>query len=281
MRYIFFLILIFTCISCKYFENKESLELALKSDTLILKGEFNDALLAVEKSIELDNDNYIAFNNLGYIRRELNYPDSEVLFAINKAHELNEEYPIAIANLVIFYFDKENYSEAIKWGMKYLNNAEKINLNPIDKSQILGKIGESYNYLKSYEKADSFLTKSIEIDSTKATWYKERGTANRNLHKNKEALNDYNRAIELDSLYSQAYNSRAIYFDDLNIIEKAFSDYNMAIKLKPSSSIYLMNRAKLFIKIGKIEEACKDIIKSDSIGHEEANEYYEKYCKEK
>ena len=281
LRYLQFVI-IFLFTSCA--NNKkaidDSIEFTRQSQILIKNKNYQEALIAVNKAIELDNKNYAAYNNLGYIKLELNYPEQEVYEAFKKSYDLNENYLVALASLTNFQCYTKNYNEAVRFGKEYLEKVDKIPETANERVQVLGIIGESYNYLNSYDTAIIYLTKALQLDSTRAGSYKERGVAFRNIGEKHKALNDFNKAIEIDSLYSQAYNSRAICYDNLNMSDKALADYNKAISLEPNSSVYFLNRAILRLNLGYKAEACSDIYKSDSLGNNEAKNYF-KYCMEK
>jgi len=280
MKYLFFLSvpLIFSC-GNRHSINQQSLNYAIHSDTLIIEGKLQDALSSAEKAIELDEDNYIAFNNLGCIKSKLSYPNKEILEAFTHSYKLNPYYITGIANLTNFYFHLKDYSNTILFGKEYLKKSQNKDVLKKEKAHILSLIGESHNYLQSYNDAIEYLTKSLQIEPEDPGCYKERGTAYRLLGKNKEAIDDLNKAISLDSLYHQAYNCRAVYFDDLNLNEKALSDYNKAISIKPDHADYYFNRGMLRIKLKEISVGCRDLFIADSLGSDDAKKYYTKYCK--
>jgi len=271
------LLLLISCSSRPEID-EESYQLVLKSDTALMERNLNEALSLVNKAIEIDKNNYIAYNNLGYVKLFLDYPNNEVLEAFKKSYDLNNDYLVGLYSLTNCYFEYKDYKNTIKFGSRYLDKISNKGNLLVQESQILAVIGESYNYLLEYSKAEEYLTKSIQIEPNIATRYKERGIARKNLGNEVNALNDFNKAIFLDSLYHQAYNSIAIYFEKLEMAEEALINYNKAIDLEPNSSIYLLNRAKFLIEKGNIEQACLDIEKSDSLGNKEAKEYREKYC---
>jgi tetratricopeptide (TPR) repeat protein len=281
LRYLQFVV-IFLFISCE--NNKkaidDSIEFTRQSQILIRNRNYQEALVVLNKAVELDNKNYVAYNNLGYIKLELNYPKQEVYKAFKRSYDLNNDYLVVLVSLTNFFCYTKNYNEAVKFGEKYLNQVEKTPETVNDRAQVLGIIGESYNYLNSFDTAIVYFTEALQIDSTRAGSYKERGVSFRSIGEFTKALSDFNKAIEIDSLYSQAYNSRAICYEGLNLIDQALLDYNKAILLETNSSVYYMNRAKLRIKLGNIEEACSDICKSISLGNNEAKNYL-KYCGEK
>lgn len=279
----YLLLYIFLAFSCSNAVkiDKKSKELALQSDTLIINGNYKEAMIIIEKALELDDRNYIAYNNLGYLKDELGYPQEEVLQAFKKSYDLNNNYMIGLYSLTNYYLKLKEYQNAVEFGMTYLNKSESAAVEEKDKAHILGIIGESYNYLNSYENAIKYLTESLKIAPENAGGYKERGTAYRNLGENSNAIVDFNKSIELDSSYHQAFNSRAIYYEDIGESEKALVDYNAAIRLNPNPSTYLLNRALFRYSIGDKNDACKDFLKSDSLGNEKAQDYYIKYCVEK
>lgn len=282
MRYFLFLVL-FIVISCGNGNKaiEKSVELTRQSQILIKSKKYQEALVIVNKAIELDSKNYAAYNNLGYIKLELNYPKTEVYEAFKRSYELNENYLVALISLTNFHFYQKNYDKVVKLGLEYLDKVDKNAETESERAQILRIIGESYNYLNSFDSAIIYLTESIQLDSNHAGSFKERGTAYRNIDEKTKALSDFNKALEIDSLYSQAYNSRAICYEHLNMNDKAILDYNKAISIDSNSSVYYLNRAKLRITLGNIKEARHDISKSYSLGNDEAKGYYLKYCTSK
>lgn len=279
MKYYLLLVslLLFSC-SNRNEINIDSYNLALQSDTALMKGNVNEAMGFVSMALDIDKSNYIAYNNLGYIKLMLDYPKNEILEAFQKSYKLNNDYLVGLYSLTNCYFTFKDYKNTIKFGNRYLSKIQYDDTILSKKSQILAMIGESYSYRGKFHLAEEFLTKSIQMEPRIATRYKERAIAFRHLGDKTKALNDFNKAIILDSLYHQAYNSRAIYFDNNKMYEKALLDYNKAIELEPNSAIYLLNRAKLLIDLDNIEQACIDIIKADSLGSKEGSEYRLKYC---
>lgn len=259
--------------------NKESHRLSLKSDTLIQKGKFEEALNVIEKALKIDDKNYIAYNNLGYVKQNLGYPENEILEAFTKSYELNNDYLIGLFSLTNYQFYQKKYQKTIDLGKKYLKKVETTGENFETRAHIYTIIGESYNYLNSYKMAHKYLTNSININPSETGAYKERGIANRNLGNLQNALLDLNKAIELETDYHQAFNSRAILYEDFNEPELALQDYNIAIELNPNSGLYYFNRGTYLIDLGRIGEACEDLNIALSLGHDEAKSYIEEHCK--
>lgn len=257
---------------------KESLHYSFLSDSLINLGAFPEAGLTINKALELDPNNYVAYNNLGILYTKLNKPKEEILAAFLKSVSINPDYLMGIFNLANYYHETGDYRNSIKYCDQYVELANNGNSNNL--AHILALRGEDKNYLGDYQNAINDLENALKLNPNDAAAYKELGSSYRNLDAYDEAIKYYSKAIELKPDYSQAYDGRGICYDDgLNDFEKALSDYSKAIELNPKSGTYFFNRGALLFDNNLRKEALPDLKKADSLGKVDAKEYLKKYTK--
>lgn len=120
---------------------------------------------------------------------------------LNKALEIKPDYLLAERNKVVYYHRIDNCAKLISLGMKYSKKDED--------AHIFALLGECFNETSEWEKAKTYLTKSIKLNSKNPEAFKERGQSNRMLNLYDHSLGDFNQAIKLKPEYNQAYNSRA------------------------------------------------------------------------
>ncbi|CAN0517046.1 unnamed protein product, partial [Scytosiphon promiscuus] len=72
------------------------------------------------QAIIIDEGNYIAYKNRAMAKFKLGYDSIEVFKDINKALDLKQSYSFARHNLIVLFFEYNNYKEVIQRGEKYL-----------------------------------------------------------------------------------------------------------------------------------------------------------------
>lgn len=271
-------ILLICFIGCSRTVDNKSIYYALQSDTLLNSGDLKGAELAIKKAIEIDNKNYIAYNNLGVLNIKLGLPEDKVLEAFFKSASLNIHYPTAIHNIANYYFEIKKYALSVEYCNKYIELIESEEISDEYIANIYAIRGECYNYLEQYSKAKIDLDYAISLNPNDTGAYKELGWAYRNLYMYNEAIKNYTKAIRMNPNYAQAYNGLGIVYDiGLKDFNKALENYNKAIELDSNSGTYLYNRGSMLYDNGFIEKAYPDLKKSVSLGKVEAKEYLRKY----
>lgn len=109
------------------------------------------------------------------------------------------------------------------------------------------------------------LTKAIKISPRYALAYFQRGLVNENLKRNIEAIKDYSKCLFYYPDLALAYNNRADIKLRMKDNEGAMKDFNMAVKLSPKSAQIIVNRAKVFLSFGRNQEAFDDCNRAISI----------------
>ena len=80
--------------------------------------------------------------------------------------------------------------------------------------------------------------RAIELDSTVATYYNDRGWAYSELGQFENALTDLSRAVALDPAYARAFENRGTAYFRMKDWMHAVADYTAAIELTPTASLY-------------------------------------------
>ena len=84
---------------------------------------------------------------------------------------------------------------------------------------------------------------------------------------NEAALKDYSLAIDIDSTYALAYYNRGVLKDNLNNIQDAINDFSKAIVIDPTYVKALLARADAYMQIGIKNKACEDYITAEKLGN--------------
>lgn len=101
------------------------------------------------------------------------------------------------------------------------------------------------------------LTKAIQLNSTNALYYNNRGYNYQNLSMFNEAVEDYRKAIRLQPRKSLFYNNLGFCYDLMKDHKNAVEEYTRAIDLDQNPAYYT-NRAHSYEKLGKLLEAESD-----------------------
>jgi tetratricopeptide (TPR) repeat protein len=120
-------------------------------------------------------------------------------------------------------------------------------------------LGNALNSKNDQAKAISAYTKAIELDSTYAVAYSNRGHLyylNGNLD---GAIADLDKALELSPRFASAYNRRGVVHNAKGERDKALADYNKAIELDPKLALGYSNRGNAYGNRGELERAITDL----------------------
>ena len=267
--WILVLLLVVTLFSCNGID-KKSMELSIESEKTENAENWDKIFELNNKAIQIDNNNYRAYNNRASARLKLNHEKYLVIQDINKALELKPNYSIAKGNKVVYYFEIEEWENVIELGTDYLNKNEN--------QHIYSLVGESFNNIKNWGEAKKYLSKAIVLDPYDYGAHKERGISNRKLGLYNESISDLNTAIELNPNYHQAYNSRGFTWEKFSEYEKAIKDYSKAITMNPASGPYWYNRGTLYFQLEEIIKGCNDLEMAVRLEHLGAEKELNKNC---
>ena len=214
------------------------------------KGDFDKAIAAFTKAIELNPEFALAYNNRGAAYAE----KGEIGKAINDYNEaikLNPREARAYHNRGFAYTKQGDFERAIN----DYNKAIKLNPNY---ALIYNGRGNAYAEKGEIENAINDYNTAIEINPRFALPYYNRGNAYAEKGEIENAINDYNMAIQLQPDYIDAYNNRGLTYAEKGEIENAINDYTKAIQHNPNFALAYNNRGAVYFKKGEIENAIND-----------------------
>ena len=222
-----------------------------KADFLSDAGKLNEALLAINKAIELDPDPKIAsrcYMNRGFMKFQ------------------TYNYDKAIA-------DADKAVELDPGGNSYLG---RHTLSFFQGLQLKGK-GYHKQAASCFKNALSDMDRIIQLDPGISSAYSSRAQTYMLLGNNQRALSDLNKAIELDPRDAQAYLERGNVKIETGDVMQSVSDYDKALELLPE---YRQRQANLKGKLTfmkSADQSCADLQKKAYSGRGLANELLGNY----
>ncbi|AKB12527.1 hypothetical protein MTHERMMSTA1_24390 [Methanosarcina thermophila MST-A1] len=173
---------------------------------LINESLLNESLVYYYKTIEIDCNYSLAWNNIGYVLEELGNHD-EALKAYDKAIQLDPNNSIAWDNKGCTLDSLSRYDEAI-------NAFDKaIQLDPSNSFAWNNK-GSALYSLGKYDEAIDAYDKAIQLDPNNSiAWYK-RACVFSLINDKEQAMSDLKYAIELNSSYKEISRNDS-YFEKL------------------------------------------------------------------
>lgn len=152
---------------------------------------------------------------------------------INGMEEISEGYLQEDIDYIVFWsigislYNKHNYGLSIK----YLENIKLIKDRKY--SQVYYALAFCNMWIGKYENAISLFSDFIELDSSLANAYQNRGICFSNLYKRDSAHKDFNKAISIDRGFAQAYLNRGSLKEVNQDLWGAYQDYSVAVAIEP------------------------------------------------
>ena len=217
-----------------------------EANSLYEDGKIEEALIAINKAIELEPDsigNYairiFIYDATGKYEEEI--ADLTKIIELNKnSKSLNAHHQRAVAQIQLGL-----YNEALLDIDYFIENRDTVgNLAEayLNKASILYKLND-------FQKAREFYTLTIKENNGKEKAIESQALVGlANLSKTpKEALKILDKAIQIDENNYLAYGARSVlYMDDLGKIDEAFDDLKTAIAINPDDAILNFNMGQLF-----------------------------------
>lgn len=211
------------------------------------QGRFEAGLEYVEKSLDIDPNQFTAYGNRGAALFALNRFD-EAYRDYNQAITLNNNYAEGYYNRGILH-EKNNrheqaladYDKAIKLRANYTN--------------AYNNRGNVYKTLKRYEEALSSYEDAIKLNPRHAKAYYNRGVILKEQKKYSEAFASYQQAIALNSNYVDAYNNCGNVLIDLQKFEEAIVCFQKAIEINPNYAYAYNGLGNVLMELKRFDEA--------------------------
>lgn len=289
-RFDFFIVCIILLLAITIVKAETSSEWLEKGSDLNHLGKFEEALSAINKSIELNNNNEEAWRMKGAVLANLGR-SQEALEAVDMAIKINPQSSFAWSLKGSFLSMTRKYDEAFKAFDKAIKIDSKNSNAIANKALLLFEVNRTEEAILTIDEA---LDKNNDayIYSIKADFLERLG-------KNEEALWNYDKAIEISKnnsnnensfhfINSIAYSGKSSLLEKLGRYEEALTAYDKVIEIdanKPEAFKKLMeNESKdswkhkgyLLQKLGKYEEALLALDKAIEIAPQDADTWNEK-----
>jgi len=238
-----------------------------QGNTLLAQCKTEEALSSLNKAIELDPKNAMAYGKLGvaYINQG-NY--QEALSSLSKAIERDPKLASAYGNRGSAYNELGRYEEAFADFNAALERDPKL-------ASAYNNRGLTFYHTGNYQKAMADFNIAIELIvegeiagcqqgdephpiSFAAIVYNNRGSLLNSLSRYQEAWEDLTTAIDLDLKLALPYNNRGFTYLNTGSAQKALEDFNTAIELNSEYPIPYFNRGLVYVRNGYKQDATKD-----------------------
>ncbi len=247
-----------------------------EGDELYQKGEFALAIKAFSTCLEFDKFNGFNYYNRGmaYLQLDIN---GRAIVDLEKAIELDEKFMPSYYALAEHYMDKGEEEKAINW----MNRAIRIYPLLAYNFNLRGWIHfQFHNYPAAYKSFD----KAIQLDSTYASAYNNRGSAtylSQNIadaHRNDllAAKQDYLTALFFDPDLSEVYRNLGYIHIYLNELDTALYYLAIAAKRNPNDPMVPYYKGLVYKREGKISKALEGYNRAISIYNRLAGAYFER-----
>ena len=232
--------------------------------------DYDKALADFSQAIELEPDNaeYFSKRAILYTNNLKDYDNA--LADISKAIELNPDNEDFLSYRALLYQNNiENYTEAIAgwYGVLELNpKRQYINFN----------IAQIYrSVINDYDKALDSYTQEIKLYPNDPISYHMRAYLyEEHFEDYDKALADYSEAIQLAPDNEDYLIDRAmLYKDHLKEYDKALADYNSLIELDPENLINYRNRGMYKNELKRYDEALSDFNLAIKLNPKNKNSY--------
>ncbi len=134
-------------------------------------------------------------------------------------------------------------------------------------AQDLSPRARCFSFAKSgdFSRAIKACDVAIELDTSNAELYSNRGTAYLMTRRLDNAVDDFNLAIRLAPGNALHFFNRAIAYEGRRDLQRALADYDSAIALKPDFAPAYYNRAQNLKELGLIDRAIADFRRASEL----------------
>jgi tetratricopeptide (TPR) repeat protein len=230
-----------------------------KGFELINQGNYSEAIIALDKSIELNPNSAIPWINKGAALSGLGKYD-EALKAFNKATGLDPNNAVIWNDMGNTLDNMKLYDEALQAFNKSINLDSQNGYIWNNKGMTLYDLGK-------YDEALKALDIALKLDPNYAIGWNNRGLVLSNLGKYDEALQAYNKSIELSPYETETWINRGITFGYMDKNDEAQLDYVKALKLDPKNARAMEGEGLALSALGRTTEASAAFAKAKELGY--------------
>lgn len=249
------------------------------------QGNFEQALMDFNRSLEIDPDYSPAYFNRGVFWERRGYYE-KAISDFNKAHALKPTSAVTLTNRGLTYENLGNPKEALAdytaaihldpdyplaylnrgdlwyrqqdYGRAFIDYSKAIEINPhyllayLKRGPLYYRQGDLVHAIFDYNKA-------LKLDPQNDDAYYNRGLANKKKGDWDRALNDFTHAIQYGAAKPDAFYERGNVFYELRDYTKAIEDYTRAIEINPGYRSVYINRAFAYFYKGDYAKSWLDV----------------------
>lgn len=208
---------------------------------------FDKAYREFKYSVQLDPENYKAYNALGVVELKLGNID-EARNNINKALSICPNYAVAVDNLGTVFLAEQNYTMA----EHYFKKAIEINKNTSSAYYHMAQLECDRG---NYSQCLTYLDKCLAWKGYSSYAYNLRGDAFRLQGNEAAAIGAYKKAIEITPENLSPYANLASIYEARKDYELALDLYKTMLSVNPDSQQTLLKVADMFLETGKYDDA--------------------------
>ena len=224
-----------------------ALDWVLNSQTLIAERRFADALVSLDRALELEPDSVLALSNRGFVLNELaRYADA--LVDLDRSLELEPDDPVTLSNRGFALNGLGQYDEALAAFDRSLE------LRPNDPVTLSNR-GSALSDLGRYDEALVALDRSLELRPDDPATLNNRGLALSDLGRYDEALVALDRSLELRPDDPVTLSIRGVALNGLGRHDEALAALDRSLELAPDNPVTLHNRGVALNGLGRYGEA--------------------------
>ena len=228
-------------------------------------GQFEEAVQAFDRAIQLNPDNAEAHSNRGVALQRQGRLE-EAVQSIDRAIQLNPDYAEAYSNRGVALQELGQLNEAVVCYERAIQLKPDYANTHCNRGAALKELGQLKQAVEGYDRA-------IQLKPDYAEAYSNRGAALQELGQLKEAVVSCDRAIQLNPDYAQAYSNRGVALQELGQLKEAVVSCDKAIQLNPDYSVAYSNRGIALIELKQLNEAVQDFDKAIQLNPNYAQAY--------
>ena len=213
------------------------------------KGETQNVIKLLKKSIKIDSKNSKTFNNLGVAFNNLNDTKNAKLY-LSTAIKLNPFHPDPYNNIGYSYALESNVDSAIKYFRKATE------LKPDFHNAFLN-LANAYLEKNNFVEAKRFILKSLEIKPDYKKAYINLAKINHDLNDLDTALDNFQNILKFENNDEEIYNDIGVIYGKKSFLEKASIFFDKALEINKNYELAYINYSQLHIEKGNYAEAVR------------------------
>jgi tetratricopeptide (TPR) repeat protein len=227
--------------------SKEAIELYNKGVARYRAGDLEGAIAAFENALEIDPEDYDAWNGRGITLNGLGR-NSEAIIALEKALEINPKFHFAWNNLGLTLNDLGRKSEALTAFETALEIDPKFHMAWNGLGNVLRDLGRNNEAIAAFETA-------LEIDPKFHIAWNGLGSTLNNLGRNNEAIAAFETALEIDPKFHFAWNGLGATLNDLGRYRDAIAALEKALEIDSKFHFAWNNLGNTLNDLGRYRDA--------------------------